>query len=718
MPAGLAAALAAAAVTALMLAPAALAHARPIATLPADGAVLATAPDRVTVTFDDAVIATAGAAAIRNSSGDSVLAGPQQAAGRVVTLPLAANLEDGDYTVRWRVLGDDGHLLEGIVAFAVGEGRAPPRAELPLLGSGPRWAFVLARWLLVGGALLALGGGLFRWLVLRRPRGAGGAGATAVPGAHSLDGRFLTAQTAAFTAALAGAGLSLVAVPDVLDTRFGTAALGAIAAAAVGIALSEVGRSTGRWPLAALPAAVALAATVVAGSHALDPPAGLRPLKAATDTVHLGAAAVWVGGIGMVALLASRLAPEERSRALRRFGLLAGGAVAVTAATGIGRAAFGLSSAAQAWDTGYGRLLLAKTVLLAVALVAALAVRRTEAGAGDGPAGAASPTGGDSPTGARRRGSPALVAELVAVAALVALVAVLADTRPGRDSTRTALPEAAAVRTSPPLPAPDAVVLARQEGDLAFAVAIRALGPSRLELTATVLAPDGRGEDGLAVALGADAPPRATARCGSGCYAVVVAAPERLRTVTVAIGGSARPAFQIQEWPPVPADGLVARVTRRFEAQRAMAFTERLASSTRSVERSSQRVVAPDRFAFDIDGGPSGIVIGPTRWTRLAGSTTWERIEVQPLTLPKAGWGTTPRNAFAVGRTTIGGRPVRVVTLLDPAIPAWHTVYVDEQRLLPLRVDMTASAHFMVDRYTAFGAGIEIEPPPPAVVEP
>jgi methionine-rich copper-binding protein CopC len=50
MPAGLAAALAAAAVAALMLAPAALAHARPIATLPADGAVLPTAPDRVTIT--------------------------------------------------------------------------------------------------------------------------------------------------------------------------------------------------------------------------------------------------------------------------------------------------------------------------------------------------------------------------------------------------------------------------------------------------------------------------------------------------------------------------------------------------------------------------------------------------------------------------------------------------------------------------------------------
>lgn len=676
---------------ALALAPAALAHARLTASSPAAGAVLATAPTQVVLRFDDAVLSAPGAAAVRHGGG-SVLAGEERSSGRVVTIPLRAGLADGDYSVRWRVLGDDGHVLEGVFAFAVGAGREAPAPQLALLGAGPRWGYVLGRWLLLAGVLLALGGLVFRAAVLR---GEG-------RGRRPEDGELLVAVSASFAVALAGAALSLVSVPDALHTRFGQAAVAAIAAAAAGAALAEVARSTGRWVLASAPAAVALAACVVAGGHALDPPAGLRPLKAAVDVAHLGAAAIWVGGLAQVALLVPRLPQGERRPALRRFGVLAAGALAVLAATGIGRAAFGLATVPQAWDTGYGRALLVKTgLLLAAVAVAGLAARRGTAGTGN-----------------------ALVAEVALVVGIVVAVAVLADLRPGRDSARAATAgaggqKAGSVAKAPPsLPPLDAVTLARQEGDDALAIAIRALGTSRLQLTATVTGPDGRGVDGLDLRLGADAAPAPTLACGPGCYTVTVPAPASPRRITVALGGTPRPALELPGWPPAPADALVRRATAAFRALRSLRTSETLASSATTGQRSQQRVVAPDRFAYDIPGGAAGVVIGTRRWDRLPGERQWTASPATRLSLPAPLWGGTVTNAFDLGPATLDGRAVRVVTFLDRRLPAWFTAWVDPATARTLQVRMTTAAHFMLDRYSAFDEPLAIEPPPAAEVKP
>ncbi len=660
----------------LALAPASHAHARLVGTTPAAGAVLAAAPHAVSLRFDDAVVPAAGAAAIRNGGdGSSLLAGPVRAAGRDVTLPLQAGLGDGDYTVRWRVLGDDGHISEGLLTFGVGSGRGAPEPALGLIGSGARWSVVLARWLFLAGLLAALGGLGFRALVLR--------GAAARP----LDGRLLMSISAAFAVALAGAGLSIVAVPDALHTRFGQAAVAGIAAAAVGAALTEAARSLGRWPLAPLPAALALAAIATVGGHALDPPAGLRPLKVATDLVHVGAAALWIGGIVQVALLLAALEAPARAVVLRRFAWVAGASVSVVVLTGIGRAAFGLSAVHQAWDTGYGRTLLAKTVLLGLALAAAGVARRRPG-----------------------RVRHTLALELVLVAGIVAAIALLGDLRPGRvaGSTEAAVP--AVARTLPPA---DAVTLAREEGSLAFAVAIRPVGATLVQLTATAIAGDQLGATGLDVRLGADAPPELALPCGSGCYTVTVPMPASgaLHRVTVSLGGHDRPAFLIPEWPPRPAAALVARTAARFARVRTLRYDEHIASSPGVEQSSHLRVVAPDRFAYDIEGGGSGIVIGERRWDRESAAAPWVEQVAQLLSLPATGWGARPTNAFEIGRGSSDGHPVRIVTLLDPRGRAWFTASIDTATGLLRRLDMTAAAHFMVDRYRAFDAPLAIEPP-------
>src|SRR4051794_14277556 len=107
---------------ALAWAPAAFAHANVVSTTPADGATVSAAPTEVRVLFDDPMIVGPGNAVV-SADRTSVLAGKPRVerAGRELVLPLE-RLENGDYSVRWRIVSDDGHLESGVLAFRVGRG--------------------------------------------------------------------------------------------------------------------------------------------------------------------------------------------------------------------------------------------------------------------------------------------------------------------------------------------------------------------------------------------------------------------------------------------------------------------------------------------------------------------------------------------------------------------------------------------------------------------
>jgi methionine-rich copper-binding protein CopC len=111
---------------ALALPTVALAHASLVRSDPRDGAVVSVAPKTVRFTFDDDVHVRSGIQAVRNGGG-SVLGGkPHMVGGRLLVVPLRSGLGDGDYTVLWRVLTDDGHTLEGAIAFGVAVSRERP----------------------------------------------------------------------------------------------------------------------------------------------------------------------------------------------------------------------------------------------------------------------------------------------------------------------------------------------------------------------------------------------------------------------------------------------------------------------------------------------------------------------------------------------------------------------------------------------------------------
>src|SRR5439155_10590209 len=105
-----------------------------------------------------------------SNGGGSVLTGkPFQPAGshRELIIPLRRHLPRGDYSVKWRVLSDDGHVEEGVLAFAVGLGRPRPVSVLRANGAGPTAREVVSRWLFYFGLLTALGAAAFIVLVVR-----------------------------------------------------------------------------------------------------------------------------------------------------------------------------------------------------------------------------------------------------------------------------------------------------------------------------------------------------------------------------------------------------------------------------------------------------------------------------------------------------------------------------------------------------------------------
>jgi copper transport protein len=629
---------------AALLAPAAAwAHASLVRTDPGNGAVLARSPDVVRVVFDDVVRVGPGIAAIRNG-GASILRGQARLQGRrTLVVPLRRDLPNGDYSVRWSIVSDDGHLESGVLAFAVGLGRASPLAALSAEATGPTVDTVGTRWLFFAGVLGAAGIALFTFVVRPRDR-------ERVP---------LVLSTAAVLAAL-GAAQEVHRVG--LATRDGKA-LGVAFVLALLVATGGAAATLDRRALRpTLRVALLLVVVPSFAGHALDP--GLPRINVLADIVHVAAAAAWVGvlvGVGVV-----------REVQMRRIALLAAGAVVLLGITGITRAAFELTSLSQLWSTSYGRVLLVKTVLLVVAVVAGWFVRE--------------------------RPRERAVVELVLAAALIVAVSVLVALRPGRNFTTARTPvQAAQPSPAPPPPPRGAVVVAREAGPLGVAIAVE-----RKRLTATILSPAGGGLSRLRVHIdGALA-----AACGSGCYTAVGVAPGRVVTVDVEGFGPPQHVSLAVPLDAVPADALVRRARTVYRALRSVSYRERLASDVTHALVAQWTLEKPNRLEYSIAGGAQGIVIGTRRWDRETPTGRWVESAQTPLPQPATQW-TYAANAYVLSETPT----TTTVSFVDPTIPAWFTVSFDRRTLRPSVLRMTAAAHFMVDRYRAFNAPPSIRPP-------
>lgn len=360
-------------VVALALAPAAAGHALLQSSEPAAGTTVGTAPATIRLTFGERPDPRLSSVKVLDSSNRDHATGPAAAnAANPLELEVGVDaLPDGVYTVSWRTTSAvDGHSSLG--SFAFGVGVAPPQTgttetapPLGLAAASPIAA--LARLLLYAGLIAMFGGGVVGVFIV-----PGRARASARLG---LGGSVLAAAGAASVVAVQWSGAQSD-IGAILGTSLGVtgiarlvlAALGVVAGIAAWRATAGEGTVPGRprpLALATLTGASGLAMAVdVVGGHA----AAAQPavLQLAFQWFHVAAAGFWIGGLA--ALLASvRGAPQElRGVAARRFSVVAGVAIAIVAVTGALRAIAEVGTLDALLSTDYGRIVIAKGLLIAV----------------------------------------------------------------------------------------------------------------------------------------------------------------------------------------------------------------------------------------------------------------------------------------------------------------------------------------------------------------
>ena len=368
------AALLAATLAALVLPAAAFAHASLLHETPGLEKRLEKAPALVVLQFDQPVDDVPRAILVLDAAGKNV-AGPPRAvkSARELVASLPKSLPTGAYTIRWRALSSDGHVVSGISTFGV-RYPAPPVTEA-VGAQGPTTTEHVVRWLYFLALALVVGGIGFRLLVVRGPLPpraerrfywVTGIGAVAVleVGIAAFLLRAEDALQLPFTAFLYGDLSSLAN-----GTKFGAAFIAMTLGFALVTALLFLSWLTDRtallWPAFLLGLGFASGLSL-SGHSAAD--AGHSWLSELADWVHLGSAILWIGGLVQLVVVIWPAAPGLRRRSIRRFSRLATACVALLLAAGIYLSFLRLPRVHDLWTTGYGQVLIVKLSLVAVAL--------------------------------------------------------------------------------------------------------------------------------------------------------------------------------------------------------------------------------------------------------------------------------------------------------------------------------------------------------------
>jgi copper transport protein len=343
--------------------PAAFAHAGLQGSDPLAGAMLGASPSVVRLRFSEKPASSLSTITVTDASGATYETGhPEPAEGEANALAISVRpLPLGVYTVIWRIVSAvDGHATAGAYAFGV---RVPPTAAAAAAAArtgtpSPSPIEMLGRWLLILGLGVLLGIAVAGAVGFGEAAGGGalGAGAWGV----SVVGLVLLA-----TAQRSNAAASL---SDLIHTSVGHAIVWrAIGIAAIGAALLVARfapRVARRFAMAAAAvAALAAMAVHVAAGHAAG--GGARHWASiATQWAHFAAMGVWLGGLAALLFAVRGAASTTKAAAVRRFSSIAVVGLLVVVVTGFVRAYGELSSRSQLTSTGYGRAVVAKTVLI------------------------------------------------------------------------------------------------------------------------------------------------------------------------------------------------------------------------------------------------------------------------------------------------------------------------------------------------------------------
>ena len=351
---------------------------------PADGDVLGVSPPEWTITFANEVPLDSASAEIITADGvradlGAALAGPQS---NVIRFALPENLS-GAIGLRWKLIGQDGHVVSGRVGFTVDPtittpGAVPPSTptttatteEAPQFSdTNPapepvRWLVRLAVYV----ALLVLAGLVVSELfiaqgTLRSERGSlllrvsgstltvgsllqvlfllGDIHGTSIFGAvgklsDSFDSTALGMTTLRLFVGITVLCVSFVRFAESDEERVSRSMIGLLGL--FGLALAFTGHSRSRaWPVLGVPA----------------------------DVAHTAAIATWLGGLAILLLVVLPMVDDRDAlETFRRFGRLATIAVPVMIGTGVVQTLRLHGGITTLFSQTHGRVLLLKLVLV------------------------------------------------------------------------------------------------------------------------------------------------------------------------------------------------------------------------------------------------------------------------------------------------------------------------------------------------------------------
>ncbi len=356
---------------------AASAHAVLESSVPDANAVVAVSPPTISLTFSSPVAFTAQLPQLFDPHQQKVsIPKPTLQAGGTRIEIQPPHLGRGTYTVTYRVESTDGHSIRGVRIFSVGAPSGGDHSHLLDHGSTSRAVGIyvgVLRAVAFGAFTIAVGSVLFvaicgAWL-------AGSRRAQMLSGvALFVLGVAAIAQCFAIHAFTSGGSFgditSFAHFRSALHTdhgkeltiRFGLCLVGILVFARHRLRTHRAAGLTMVWAWA-----IALAATFSLNGH---PRSGRwQNLAMGLDTAHIIAASAWIGGlVALVFVALTNTEVEHHGGAAKRFSKVAFIAVVVVASTGSLQAVRQLAAISDLWSSTYGRLLIAKVVVIAMIL--------------------------------------------------------------------------------------------------------------------------------------------------------------------------------------------------------------------------------------------------------------------------------------------------------------------------------------------------------------
>ena len=561
-----------AAATIAGLAAPASAHTVLIATMPTAGYTVAGPVEQVSLTFTEAVTATQDAVRISGPTAHLRGLAESQNGGLTLVVPTG-RLEDGVYTVSWRVTADDGDVVEGRYRFGVGPNAdaTSPRSTSPRDGSSTSVLLTaVLRWVLFVGLVAGLGGLAGAALVGRLRRSARHLGVRELPDSWEMPGRSLCLVSALAALALAAHASNRAFFAGLGSLRPWAIVGGGATAVPVGEALLFTFAALllcvpRRWRAAAVAPLLGVAVAEGLRGHLYQQ---IGPSGAVVISVHVALAAAWFGALLVVVRTAAIWRAAGRTGAgwqlVHDYSTVALFGYVAVVSTGTVAAVLLVPSWSALLETGYGWSLVVKLVLVALVSIIAFRSRRLLQRV----------EGADQTLPLSRIEPGALTAVLAAAAVLVSLV-------PPRLLARAVEP--------PPPPAPSGPVV--QLGDLVGQLTVGltvAVGQVSVQVSSPA-SDDSPAREEFAVEASASQPntirPSALTLqpCGAGCFVAPVHVRAGGLTLHLTVGSNdwqgGRVDFDVP-WPPVSATALLHRALALLSTERSVTLQESVSSDT------------------------------------------------------------------------------------------------------------------------------------------